>query len=274
MTSKSYLTPSRIQIIKRQLSERDLSILSVLQKFKYASAIQLERLFFTTSTPLSNARLSRRTLKRLTDIQVLQRIDRRIGGVRAGSAGYIYSLDRAGRALNQGTSKGLRRTFEPSYLFLNHTLRVTELYVLLKEANSFGALHLDIFQPEPLCWRPFPGVGRRYLKPDAYITLRTSEYEYHWFIEIDMDTETMPRIDHKLNGYSAFWATGKEQAVYGLFPTVLFLVPTEARRYQIARQIERLPPKAQRLFEAALFSQAMQLLVADVNGADSTQRND
>ncbi len=48
---------------------------------------------------VSAARIARRVLARLTELGVLARLERRIGGLRAGSSGYVYYLGPAGQRL-------------------------------------------------------------------------------------------------------------------------------------------------------------------------------
>jgi len=91
--TRSRISAGQVVYVMDRLGDRDQAIISTLGRVRVASARQLERIHFTDSTPLSNARSCRATLARLTRWRVLARLERRVGGVRSGSAGYVYSLD-------------------------------------------------------------------------------------------------------------------------------------------------------------------------------------
>src|SRR5437667_2407194 len=176
--------------LTEDLSARDLAILTTVAELRLISSRQLERLHFAASdgaSALIAARRARRSLERLVRDRLLLRLDRRIGGLRAGSASFIYAIAPAGQRLI--ADEGPRRHFrEPSALFVQHTLAVAELYVRLHEAAGGGYdLRLTApIQPEPCCWRTFSGPsGRPTVKPDLFVNLAAGEYEYRWFVEVD-----------------------------------------------------------------------------------------
>ena len=78
--------------LDEQLSPRDLAVIAGVASLRYLTARQLERWHYRGPTPLARARAARRGLERLTELRYLARLERRIGGVRAGSAGSVYTL--------------------------------------------------------------------------------------------------------------------------------------------------------------------------------------
>src|ERR671917_1036586 len=112
-----------------QLSERDQAILADLERTRVLTGAQLQRLHFTPNDHDSRARDRRRVLQRLTDLDLVSTLDRRIGGIRAGSAGHIYTLAPLGRRL-QALQRGqqltgrLRHLRTPGAPFLNHALAI------------------------------------------------------------------------------------------------------------------------------------------------------
>jgi Replication-relaxation len=104
-------------------------------------------------------------LKRLTELRVLARLDRRVGGFGGGSADYIYTLDVAGQKLAEMTERPRCPYvwYDPT---IQHCLAVGEVYVRLIEAQHSGTLTLLGFKAEPYCWRGFDGQT---LKPDAFL---------------------------------------------------------------------------------------------------------
>src|SRR3954468_11475832 len=93
------VTPDLVSYVAGRLSPRDHAIVDAVGRLRLVSAAQLERLFFTGGDPRTAARTRRPVLARLVDPHVPARLERRIGGVRSGSSGYVYHLDRVGRRL-------------------------------------------------------------------------------------------------------------------------------------------------------------------------------
>jgi hypothetical protein len=62
-------------------------------------------------------------------------LDRQIGGIRAGSSGYVYSLGAVGHRLLH-PDRTRRRLHEVRDGFLQHTLAIAELYVSLRQRNN------------------------------------------------------------------------------------------------------------------------------------------
>jgi hypothetical protein len=221
----------QLSLIKSSLSGRQLSILNSLDQFKFSNADQIRRFIFTTTdlTPLSAARTSRRDLAHLYDLGLLDRLDRRVGGIRAGSVSFIYALSPLGARLLGHSTR--RRSREPSLAHLDHVLEVTELVVGLHELEQTGAVEVIEVQTEPDCWRPVvgPNGSRLTLKPDLRLTLGVGDRELHWFVEIDRGSEHRPVLAQKCRVYLNALRDGREQAVAGVFPRVLWVVPDKRR---------------------------------------------
>jgi hypothetical protein len=264
MTPRRDAPTARLERITQALSERDQAILETLARIRVATGAQLQRLHFDGLTPLSAARQRRRTLERLHTLGIVARLGRRIGGARAGSAAYLYALNTTGQRLL--THLGLtaldqpQRPRTPSLAFLTHRLMVTELYVKLTElSRSDPALQVTEFQAEPACWRSYlgPGGGIVTLKPDAYLILTTTEFEDHYFIEIDRATASPRTLARKATTYRQYWTSGHEQAHHNIFPLVLFLVPDDKRKTQLEHILAQQPPDSHQLYHVALYTQAI-----------------
>jgi hypothetical protein len=237
---------------RKQLSPRELSLLTSLKRYRYLSARQIEELHFSGhASPLSAARTCRRVLERLTNAGVLWRLGRRIGGVYAGSASYVYTLAPLGQRLLDDGAGGRVRRREPALALLEHTLAIAALGIELQRAARAGELELMSLETEPHCWRRFSAglEGSQTLEPDLALSLRAGAYEYHWFVEIDLATHGAAAIVRKCRVYQRYWQAGIEQDGKGLFPKVLFVAPHEPRRTLLARTIAG----AQRL-NAGLFA--------------------
>ena len=185
MTRPARTGRRQLGALKEELPEHDLAVVHSVASLRFLTAQQIEALHFTDhATPLTGARICRRVLERLVRHRVLVRLDRRIGGIRAGSASFVYSLGPVGSRLLQG-GDGRRRMREPSQTFLEHTLAVAQLVVDLRAAHDAQAIELLHIETEPTCWRPVRSglAGSESLKPDLFVALVRGEYEYRWFVE-------------------------------------------------------------------------------------------
>ncbi|MEU4767081.1 replication-relaxation family protein [Actinosynnema sp. NPDC023794] len=217
----------------KKLTDPERQIIDTLARGRAATARQLQRLHFTNASPRSNARMAQRSLRKLTDLRVVTRLERAPGGYGGGSAGNVYSLDVAGIKLaNPDIDKAVRKPWPLSHLFLEHTLEVMEWYVRLVENERLGGLKVMDYTAEPKSWRYYvSGMGgRATLKSDAFVRLASDEWEEDWFLEIDRDTEHVPALERQLARYVDYWRSGTEQARNEVFPHVLWIVPS-ARRY-------------------------------------------
>lgn len=215
-----------------QLSDRDWAIIRFIHQHRYATTSQLRRHFFIDHASQSAAtRACVRVLDRLLTQRVLTRLERRIGGVRHGSAAFIWCLDVIGDRLTRAEDGPRRRLHEPSFPFLAHTLAVTDIHVQLHEAASAGAFQLSAVQVETEAWRPYVGPSgtKSILKPDLMVTVSSDTYDDHWYLEIDLGTESMPVLLRKSAAYEAYRRTGRAQTEHGVFPRVLWVLSTPAR---------------------------------------------
>ncbi len=234
---------SRAQLVALAdtLSPRDEQVLVLFRRLRVATAAQIAVLCYPDGTEASSARMARRTLRKLADLRVLAELPYRPGGVRAGSKAAVFALDVAGLRLTDPAERpyrSVRRPWTTTPAFLAHHLAVTQLYVDLVERERQKACEVISFVTEPACWRPFVGrEGRQQvLRPDAYLVLGLGDYEHHWFLELDRDTEGPAAVSRKLiavrDHYQRQWDSTAEGAP--VEPRTLFLVPTDGRRQQIA----------------------------------------
>jgi hypothetical protein len=258
---------ARAAAIRRRLGERDLAILSSLRRLRLLAAGQVQRLHIYEGETATRPRRTRKTLKRLHDLQLVIRMERIVGGIRAGSTGYVYGLSGLGQAVLgvDGTyGRRRRRIWETKPYFENHVLMVAELHVRLVEAARSTEAELLAFDAEPACWRRFTGPGGELvtLKPDAYTRIGVRDVERSVFVEVDLATESPNTVQRKCQTFIAYWRMGLEQQRHGVFPLVLWLVPDEHRQHRLAEVIGRLAVEAQILFSVTLFDEATTMLLA------------
>lgn len=250
--------------VRDRLSDRDLALLATLQTQRLMTGKQLRRLYLPDGEQITQARKMRRTLSRLTEIGVVVRLARQIGGVHSGSEGHVYGLSGLGYAVldESGEDRRHRAVSEGKLAFQDHVLAVSELCVSLYESERSGAFDLLEFQAEPACWRRYTGIGGQLvtLKPDAFVSLGVDAYEVSVFIEQDLSSESLPTVYRKCLRYVEYWRTGIEQHQRGVFPAVWWLVPDQKRVNGIVRTLRSLAHDAQVLFRVALTSEAVTLL--------------
>lgn len=225
------------------LSARDRAVLEAVDEHRLLTSGQIERLLFSGqhASAVATRRRCQAVLGRLVDDQLLGRLDRRQGGHRAGSSGFIYRLTTRGhRALGH---LGRRTRWQPSDRQVLHVLAAAEISVGLHEAQRSGDLrHLHVVH-EPATWRRFTGLhgAAEVLKPDLLVELVTTDaWQLRWFVEVDRATEHLPTVVGKCRQYQRYWHSGdKTPADRDLFPRVLWSVPDERRAVAIAGAIRR-----------------------------------
>jgi hypothetical protein len=228
--------------LRDRLSERDMSVIRQVAELRLMSARQVQAIHFPSSDHESESAATRarqRVLARLCRERLLTPLKRRVGGVRAGSAGLVLALGPVGQRVL--TSDGpRRRAYEPTLRFFDHTLTVTQLAVDLTLAARAGMVELLTFQAEPQSWREFADMGgRRRLRPDAFVVLGSGEYELRWFCEVDRSSESLPVVIRKCRLYAEYYQSGQEQAKHGVFPRVCWVVPDEPRAERLREAIAR-----------------------------------
>jgi hypothetical protein len=228
----------------------------------------------TTTIP----RTANLALGRLRELKLLRNLERRIGGVRAGSSGLIWQLtETANRLLawrdGRGTERRARYS-EPGTTFLEHTLAVAEVVLDLRDAAAGRDVAVSHVELEPAAWRPYldrSGQTVR-LKPDLSLVTRAGGYEDRWFFEVDRETEPPSRIVRKSLQYQDYRHTGHEQAQHGIFPAVVWVVPNLRRRDQLQARLREEPRIDDRLFTVITPASLGDLIV--LGAADFHDRTD
>lgn len=197
----------------------------------------------------SALRQTLRHLRALHDRDLVARLERRVGGWRGGSSTSIWALTTRGLHHLNG-SRGRLRPHSISTTFLQHHLAVTE--VNLRAANTAAALDTVKIEAaqEPDCWRRYVGAHGEVLtlKPDLFLTVTSDEYEDHYFIEVDRDTENPARVIRKSWQYQQYRRSGLEQKQTGVFPAVVWVVPHEERKAKLLAAIDAEPRLPRELF--------------------------
>jgi Replication-relaxation len=262
--TRPYASARGVAQTRERLSERDLAIIKRVAELRLMSARQIQALHFPDAehdNEQAATRARQRVLARLIRERLLIRLDRRIGGVRAGSAGLVLALGPIGQRV-LAIDSPRRRSYEPTLRFVDHTLAVSQLVVDVSVASRHGLLDVLECQAEPRCWREFSGMGgRRLLRPDAFLALGSGRYELRWFIEVDRSSESLPVIVRKCRLYADYYQSGKEQTAHGgVFPRVCWIAPDELRAERLRHAIARDRTLPEGLFVVTTAAGALDIL--------------
>ena len=244
-------------------------LLALLATYRFATTTQLARLTVEAYGSLSSAiRQTLRYLARLQEHDLVTRLERRVGGWQGGSTVSVWTLTTRGRRVQTG-SRSRQRPRSLSTSFLAHLLAITETSVQITETARSMTDASATITTEPVCWRSYLGPAGQQLtlRPDLHAVVTSSRYDDHYFIEVDRDTENPARVLAACQRYAAYYASGAEQRACGVFPLVLWVVPSATRCQQLRRVIasdQRLP--------AALFAVITNQQIGEMirNGAVST----
>lgn len=252
-----------LQHLASRLSERDWAITRFVHQHRFATTSHLRHVFFAAHTSQSAAtRACVRVLDRLLTLRILTRLERRIGGVRHGSAAFIWGVDVIGDRLTRAEADARHRVHEPSLTFLTHTLAITETHVQLHDAAIAGAFRLNAVEVEAEAWRTYvtPSGAASMLKPDLLVSVSSDEYDDHWYLEIDLGTESLPVLLRKCAAYEDYRRTGRAQTEHGVFPRVLWVLPSSARVARLQAAIAAAPRLPVRLFTCIITEELIDTL--------------
>ncbi|SHE25555.1 replication-relaxation family protein [Actinomyces glycerinitolerans] len=233
----------QLQAIADQLDTIDRQLLGLLVAHRYATTRQLARIISLTGRYASDRSALRQTSRRLSrhrQLGLTDHLERRIGGAKSGSTSHVWRLREPGHRLTSPDATVRKRTSEPSYAFLAHTLAITEARLIIEQAAHHAGGRLTLLATEPECWRTWHGPAgtKRWLKPDLEAITTTAHGDQdHWLLEIDLGTENPARLLAKCHDYQTHLNTGTEQATHGYYPQVVWLLNNPDRATRLTQQI-------------------------------------
>jgi Replication-relaxation len=252
----------RLAQIRTQLTERDWAVMAVLAAVKLANGTQLRQATSGDNSP-AGERAARRQLARLVEWRVVERLERRQGGLGRGSDAWTYALGPTGLRLHGDGSRARRPTL-PSEPMWRHALLGAEIYTRLVEATRGSDQELELWQGEPDCSRDYPGpYGEQVrLKPDAFVIVSGPDYEDMAFVEFDTGSQSRAVMRSKIEAaYRRYRASGQEQGVQdGVFPLVVF-VTTPERQAMLLNLLTYLPTEDWQLFAVGQLADAARLVM-------------
>jgi len=241
--SENRISQKHLEELNSLLAERDKEILHSLEKCRYMTSQHIRRLHFDEHiSHVAAIRAANRGLVKLQGYGLIAALHRRIGGIKGGSDSNVCFLSEAGnRLLHMGSQdkRPRKRLFEPSRTFLKHTLGITEIYVRITEICREHAMQQIKTELEPDCWRGYTDSDgkRAVLKPDILTVIADWEYEYSYFFEIDLDTESLPAVLEKGRRYACYYRASNAGKKEPEFPLVVWIVPNHNRKESLRRHI-------------------------------------
>ena len=219
-------------------------LLALVAAHRFATTTQLARL--TAPEYASSASALRQTQRHLASLaqqRLLTSLERRVGGWQGGSAVTIWAATTRGQRLvaaDEGEEVPRRqRPREVSTTFLDHLLAITEVRTSIEEAVRQEADTEAMVALEPDCWRTAlsPSGQVQVLRPDLAVTITSPAYEDRYLMEVDRATENPGRVIATCWRYQEHQATTSQASDGGVFPLVVWLVPTDRRRHRLERAI-------------------------------------
>ena len=124
--------------------------------------------------------------------------------------------------------------------FLAHLLAITETRTIIDETVRPLPNTTAQIVAEPDCWRHYLGTGGQTVtvRPDLFVVVTGPDYQDHYFVEVDRDTENPARVISACHRYQAYCASGIEQQTGGVFPVTLWIVPHDRRQRQLQRYLD------------------------------------
>lgn len=235
---------------KPSMTARDKEILIALYNHRCLTTNQIEEMFFRyNSDGKENAYgvvVARRRIRNLFDNCLVDRFFVDVGDGMGSSQGHII-LDQLGAKVVAGllnmNIEDLNWRYEmneASLPYLGHMVSVNDFYLyLLRKARAEGH-EVTEYKVENHVRHEFKYWGKNMVfNPDAYGQYWIGEEGIHFFLEWDNSTMTPLTFQKKIQRYTAFYASGEFEAIYGEFPLVLTVTPTMERATQLRKIVEK-----------------------------------
>ena len=246
MNRSPTLTAARFSsLVPAPIHPMQARLLALVAAHRFATTTQLARL--TAPEYASSASALRQTQRHLASLaqqRLLTSLERRVGGWQGGSAVTIWAATTRGHRLvapdeGEGEVPRRQRPREVSTTFLDHLLAITEVRTSIEEAVRQEADTEAMVALEPDCWRTrlSPSGQPQVLRPDLAVTVTSPSYEDRYLIEVDRATENPGRVIATCWRYQEHQATSAQVSDGGVFPLVVWLVPTDRRRHRLERAI-------------------------------------
>lgn len=241
-------------------------LLALVAAHRFATTTQLARLTaLEYASSASALRQTQRHLARLAEQRLVTSLERRVGGWQGGSAVTIWATTTRGHRLvaaeDEAAAPRRQRPREVSTTFLDHLLAITEVRTCIEEAVRQQADTAARVALEPDCWRTALSLSGQVqvLRPDLAVTITSPAYEDRYLVEVDRATENPGRVIATCWRYQEHQATGSQDGD-GVFPLVVWTVPSDRRRQRLERAIAQSSGLLRELFRVIRLDQLPALI--------------
>jgi hypothetical protein len=225
------------QLSSLRLTQRDLAVIQAVYEYRALTSAQIEELLFGGQKGKETR--CRKRLRRLYDHGYLWR-DEQPTKLSQGRAPLVYRLDTKGADLltdlwgqERDALDWHPREKTISDPFMNHLLRTNDVRVAITRAAAKNGFRIEEWRDDRTLrsrhWKDEVVIkdkqGREEktaIVPDGYFVLRTVEYDFHYFLEVDLRTvvgqaSRWGRRDwnRKVKAYLAYYDSGQYQERYG-----------------------------------------------------------
>jgi hypothetical protein len=234
------------------LAPVDIQILRAVNRFRYLTAAQLNRVLWPDNTRDEN-RYAQRRLKHLAEAGYLQAV-RDLPRPAVGTAARVYAVARRGRDALRELGESVPDYYRPSEtdqalhnpLFMPHTLAVIDVLIAAERLTQeepdvkFEQLLLERDLRRLQCKVEVPAVqgplqSRRVtVVSDAVFTLVVNGTPQHFVLELDRDTERRVAWQRKVAALTLWIASPDSRGLLpGPYVFVMVVTPTWQRREQL-----------------------------------------
>lgn len=235
------ITPNQKKI---NLTNREKQVLIALYYHRCLTTRQLAEMFYfygvDDSINKQREVIARRSLRKLFNAEYIDRfyVDVGTGGT---SQGHIV-LDSKGAhlvaALLGVSYRSLKWEYQMNEVrlpYLEHLVDINDVYIDFLRAARENRHETGEFRTEQHCKHTFQYWGSQVIcNPDAYGQYWYSESEgFHYFLELDNGSMTLPVFQKKQRRYTAFYASQNYKGIYDEFPYILTVTTSKERMYQL-----------------------------------------
>lgn len=218
-----------------RLMDRDQEIIKAVYEHRFLKMSQIRDLFFGSQST-TNYRLVRLYQNEFLD-RIYPRVSRSEGRSEA-----VYCLDTRGArvvaaeyGVDRASISWRPRHNDVKYWFLNHTLKVNDVWIAAKKAAEMReGQELEEWRGEKEIQDriPYSKARKGYLPytPDGYFVYRVGERVAHFFLEVDLATVPNTRFGKRIKRYVLYRKKGIFNDKYEAHAFRLLIVTTSQRR--------------------------------------------
>jgi hypothetical protein len=226
-------------IMKYNMTKLRHEIIMFLYEMRIATVDQIGRKFKQYSLDWIR--------RNLLDLYENGFIFRKFMHINRGSSGGIYYLDNIGAfyiAADKGVEKNdIKWSARDNVIGVDkssHTISITEIRVILEETDKPDGFEILKFVGERHVGRiKFISQGESMeFNPDGEVIISDGEYQSFFFLEYDTGTESIGKLEDKIEKYEKFYRSEEIKKLYPVDPEVLVICENELSEHRFKKAIK------------------------------------